>query len=55
MPFPPRPLDSTLHGVVDYTAGATLTTVFPKLAGSTALERPARSAPQAPSTPGTAC
>jgi hypothetical protein len=33
MPFPPRPLDSTLHGVVDYTAGATLTTVFPKLAG----------------------
>jgi len=33
MPFPPRPVDSTLHGVVDYTAGATLTTVFPKLAG----------------------
>ena len=22
MPFPPRPVDSTLHGVVDYTAGA---------------------------------
>jgi hypothetical protein len=33
MPFPPRPIDSTLHGVVDYTAGATLTTVFPRLAG----------------------
>jgi hypothetical protein len=33
MPFPPRPVDSTLHGVVDYTAGTTLMTVFPKLAG----------------------
>ena len=33
MPFPPRPVDSTLHGVVDYTAGATLATVFPRLAG----------------------
>jgi hypothetical protein len=33
MPFPPRPVDSTLHGVVDYTAGATLLTVFPRLAG----------------------
>ena len=33
MPFPPRPIDSTLHGVVDYTAGATLTTIFPRLAG----------------------
>ena len=33
MPFPPRPVDATLHGVVDYTAGATLTTVFPRLAG----------------------
>jgi len=33
MRFPPRPVDSTLHGVVDYMAGATLTTVFPKLAG----------------------
>lgn len=31
MPFPPRPVDSTLHGVVDYTAGATLMTVLPKL------------------------
>ncbi|MDX6732142.1 MAG: hypothetical protein QOC54_2090, partial [Baekduia sp.] len=29
----PKPVDATLHGVVDYTAGATLTTVFPKLAG----------------------
>jgi hypothetical protein len=33
MPFPPRPVDSTLHGVVDYTAGAILMTAFPKLAG----------------------
>ena len=33
MPVPPRPVDATLHGVVDYTAGATLTTVLPKLAG----------------------
>jgi hypothetical protein len=33
MPFPPRPIDSTLHGVVDYTAGAFLLTAFPKLAG----------------------
>ncbi len=33
MAFPPRPVDSTLHGVVDYMAGATLTTVFPRLAG----------------------
>jgi hypothetical protein len=33
MPFPPRPVDATLHGVVDYTAGALLTTVFPILAG----------------------
>jgi hypothetical protein len=33
MPFPPRPVDSTLHGVVDYMAGATLTTVMPRLAG----------------------
>jgi hypothetical protein len=31
--FPPRPVDSTLHGVVDYTAATTLTTIFPKLAG----------------------
>jgi hypothetical protein len=32
-PMPPRPVDATLHGVVDYTAGATLLSVFPKLAG----------------------
>jgi hypothetical protein len=29
----PRPIDSTLHGVTDYTVGALLTTVLPKLAG----------------------
>jgi hypothetical protein len=29
----PRPIDSTLHGVTDYTVGATLMTVFPRLAG----------------------
>ncbi len=33
MPMPPRPVDATLHGVVDYQAGALLTTVLPKLAG----------------------
>jgi hypothetical protein len=33
MPFPPRPVDATLHGVVDYSAGALLLTVFPKAAG----------------------
>ena len=33
MPFPPRPIDSTLHGVVDHTMGGFLLTVFPKLAG----------------------
>src|ERR687884_413978 len=33
MPFPPRPVDSTPHGVVDYTAGTFLLTAFPKLAG----------------------
>jgi hypothetical protein len=32
MPFP-RPVDATLHGVVDYNAGAILLTVFPKAAG----------------------
>src|ERR1700712_4687859 len=31
--FPPRPVDSTLHGVVDYTAAATLTTIFPRVVG----------------------
>ncbi|HLM09183.1 MAG TPA: hypothetical protein VK307_05705 [Thermoleophilaceae bacterium] len=29
----PRPIDSTLHGATDYTVGATLTTLFPRLAG----------------------
>jgi hypothetical protein len=33
MPFPPRPIDSTLHGITDYTVGTTLMTAFPKLAG----------------------
>ena len=33
MPFPPRPIDSTLHGATDYTVGATLLTVFPRAAG----------------------
>jgi hypothetical protein len=33
MPFPPRPIDSTLHGVTDYSVGAFLMTVFPKVAG----------------------
>jgi hypothetical protein len=28
-----KPIDSTLHGVTDYTAGTTLMTVFPRLAG----------------------
>jgi hypothetical protein len=32
MPFP-RPIDSTLHGVTDYTVGAMLLTRFPKWAG----------------------
>jgi hypothetical protein len=29
----PRLIDSTLHGVTDYTAGATLVSIFPRLAG----------------------
>jgi len=33
MPTPPRPVDSTLHGVTDYMAGTLLMTAFPKLAG----------------------
>jgi hypothetical protein len=33
MSFPPRPVDATLHGVTDYSVGATLLTVFPRLAG----------------------
>ena len=42
----PRPIDSTLHGVTDYTAGTTLMTVFPKLAGieGTRAERQIRTA-----------
>jgi hypothetical protein len=28
-----RPVDATLHGVTDYTAGTTLMTVFPRIAG----------------------
>ena len=33
MPFPPRPVDATLHGVVDWSAGSFLLTAFPRLAG----------------------
>src|SRR5215204_1711501 len=33
MPFPPRPVDASLHGVVDYSAGTFLLTAFPRLAG----------------------
>ena len=33
MPMPPRPVDSTLHGIVDYTAATTLLTAFPRMAG----------------------
>jgi hypothetical protein len=29
----PRPIDSTLHGATDYTAGTLLMTAFPRLAG----------------------
>jgi hypothetical protein len=29
----PRPIDSTLHGVTDYTLGTLLTTVLPRVAG----------------------
>jgi hypothetical protein len=32
MPMP-RPIDSTLHGVTDYSAGTLLMTAFPRLAG----------------------
>jgi hypothetical protein len=31
MPFPPRPIDATLHGATDYTVGAMLATVMPRL------------------------
>lgn len=42
----PRPVDSTLHGVVDYTAAATFLTVLPRLAGveGTASARQVRAA-----------
>jgi hypothetical protein len=33
MPFPPRPIDATLHGATDYTVGTTLMTIFPRAAG----------------------
>jgi hypothetical protein len=33
MPFPPRPIDSTLHGVTDYAVGTFLMTAFPRAAG----------------------
>src|SRR5829696_330726 len=33
MPFPPRPVSATLHGATDYSVGAALLTVFPRLAG----------------------
>jgi hypothetical protein len=33
MSFPPRPIDSTLHGVTDYGVGAALMTGFPNWAG----------------------
>jgi hypothetical protein len=33
MPFPPRPIDSTLHGATDYSVGTLLMTAFPKIAG----------------------
>jgi hypothetical protein len=33
LPTPPRPVDATLHGVVDYSAGTALLTIFPRLAG----------------------
>ena len=33
MPFPPRPVDATMHGIVDYSAGTFLLTAFPRIAG----------------------
>jgi hypothetical protein len=32
MRFPPRPIDATLHGVTDYSAGITLLSALPRLA-----------------------
>lgn len=42
MPFPPRPIDATLHGVTDYTVGTTLLTAFPRLAGISGTESAAQ-------------
>jgi hypothetical protein len=33
VPFPPRPIDSTLHGVTDYTVGTLLVTGLPRWVG----------------------
>jgi hypothetical protein len=38
----PRPVDSTLHGVIDYSASAALLTVLPRLAGGTRAARQIR-------------
>ncbi len=46
----PRPIDATLHGVTDYSVGATLMTVFPSLAGIEGTRAGRRSASPAPST-----
>jgi hypothetical protein len=35
MPTPPRPIDATLHGVLDYSAGALLISALPTIAGIT--------------------
>jgi hypothetical protein len=42
----PRPIDSTLHGVTDYSVGTMLMTVFPRLTGikGTAAARQIRAA-----------
>ena len=41
MPFP-RPIDSTLHGVTDYTVGTLLMTALPRLAGVEGTESAAQ-------------
>jgi hypothetical protein len=33
MPFPPRPIDATLHGATDYMVGTLLMTAFPRMVG----------------------
>ena len=38
MRIPPRPIDATLHGLTDYSVGATLLTVFPRLTGINGTE-----------------